>query len=125
MAINKIHESFLYARNAGADLSAKVNYLAKIDTDGDLILSTAGVGLGCIIEGAPENSPATVQFAGIGKAIVGSGGVSAGARVTSDGSGQLVAAGSAGNQVLGIALETVAQGAIASFIFQNGHVASS
>jgi len=93
-----------YARNAGADLSAKLYYAAKVDTDGDIVLAGAGeAALGIITEAAVENKPVTVQFGGIAKAIA-AGAFNAGVMLASDGNGKLTTA-STGNEVIGIALE--------------------
>ena len=82
----------LYARNAGADLSAKLHFLAHVDTDGDIVLAGDGEHvLGVIVEGAVANAPVTVQFGGIAKCVLG-GTVASGARVASDAAGETVAA---------------------------------
>lgn len=126
MAFEQVVEGLQYARNAGADLSAKVFYLAKVDTDGDIVLAAAGtdVVLGVIREGAVANKPVTVQFGGIGKVIAG-GSITAGARITSDGNGKAVATTSAGDKVCGIALTAADAGDIISIALVPGHVASS
>ena len=88
MAIMKIHESLLWARNAGADLSEKLNYFAHVDTDGDIVLAGDGEHvIGNIIEAASENNPVTVQFGGIGKVVAGAA-IVAGERIASDGDGK-------------------------------------
>lgn len=92
MATQKIHEALLYARNAGADLSGKLNYFAKIDTDGDIVLAGDGEAVaGNITEAAAENSPVTVQFGGIGKVICAEA-ITPGARIASDADGKAVVA---------------------------------
>ena len=118
MAFTKYDGADTYSRNAGADLSAKVNYLVKVDADGDLILATAGsTVLGVIIEDAVENKPVSVQWGGIGKAILAEEVASAGVALASDNSGLAVLADSAGDYAFGIALETGAVGDVVSFYF--------
>lgn len=126
MAFTKIHESFVYAKNAGADLSGKLNYLAKVDTDGDIILASAQTDmiLGNIVEAAIENSPVTVQFGGIGAAIAG-GAITAGDKLTADSNGKVIATTTASHRVIGIALSTVASGSVVSFVHARGQIAIS
>lgn len=115
MAIQKIHESFTYAAMAGADLSEKVNYLGKIDTDGEIILATAGSHGFPILEAAIAGKPVTIQIGCIGKAVAG-GSFNAGATLASDGSGKLVTAGG-GAEVVGIALSVSGgDGEVVSYI---------
>jgi hypothetical protein len=105
MATEKYVESLSYARNAGADLSEKLHYLAKIDTDDDVVLAGDGEAvLGVIWEAAEENDPVTVQFGGIAKVYAGAT-FNAGVKVASNGSGQAVLA-STGEFAFGIALES-------------------
>ena len=93
-----------YARNAGADLSAKLFYLAKVAADGDIELAGAGeAALGAITEAAAENKPVTVQFGGIAKVIAGAS-FNAGVMLAADSDGKAVTA-TTGNEVVGIALE--------------------
>lgn len=92
-----------WAQNAGADLSAKLYYCAKVDTDGDIVLAGSGEKVfGIIAETAIENRPVTVQFGGVCKVIAGAT-VAAGARVMSDGNGKAITA-TATNHSFGIAL---------------------
>ena len=119
MAFSKSHESLVYARNAGADLSAKLHYFAHVDTDGDIVLAGDGEHiLGTIIEAAAENYPVTVQFGGIGKVIAG-GAVVAGERVASDSAGKAVAA-AVGDFEVGTALASADAGDVFSFAFLPG-----
>lgn len=115
-----------YARNAGADLSTKILFLAKIDTDGDIVLAAAGTDVvaGVITEAASENYPVTILYDGEGKCYAG-GNITAGARLTSDGNGKAVATTTAGDKVFGTAKDTVLSGEVVPFIFQRGHVAAS
>lgn len=114
MAIQKIHESLVYAANAGEDLSAKLNYLAKIDTDGDIILATAGSAGFPIIEAAALNSSATIQFGGIGKAIAGAS-FNAGVDLAADSDGKLTTA-TGGVAVVGHSLKAADAGDVVSYI---------
>lgn len=114
MAIQKIHESFVYAAMAGADLSGSLNLLGKIDTDGEIILATAGSHGFPIIEAAAAGYPATIQFGGIGKAIA-AGSFNAGVALASDGSGKLTTAGG-GVEVVGIALTPGSANEVVSYI---------
>lgn len=119
MSFTKIHESLVYARNAGADLSEKLNYFAKVDTDGDIVLAGDGEAvLGTIIEAAIENSPVTVQFGAIGKVIAAEQ-IAAGASIASDTNGKAVAA-AAGDFIVGIALMAAEADVVFSFAFMSG-----
>ena len=113
-----------YARNAGADLSEKLFYLTKVDTDGDIVLAAAATDfvLGPVLEAAVQDKPVTVQYLGEGKAITG-GAITAGDRLTSDSAGKAIATTSSGNNVFGVALESAASGAIVPFVFLRGQVA--
>ena len=115
MAFQKIHESFVYAANAGEDLSTKLNYLGKIDTDGEIILATTGSAGFPIIEAAAQNKPVTIQFGGIGKAIAG-GSFNAGVDLAVDNAGKLVSAGG-GVAVVGHSLQASGgDGEVVSYI---------
>lgn len=104
MAINQIVEGLMYAQNAGADLSSALYKLAKIDTDGDIVLAGDGNKVaGAITEPAASGYPVTLQFGGIAKVVLG-GTVAAGALVASNASGVGVTATS-NEHAFGIALE--------------------
>lgn len=103
MAFNKIPESFVYSAIAGENLSAKLNYLGNIRTDGTITLADAGEIGFPIVEAAASGSPITIQIGGIGKATAG-GSFNAGVDLAADSSGKLVAAGS-GVAVVGHSLE--------------------
>jgi hypothetical protein len=118
MAFTQYDGKDVYARNAGADLSGKVNYLAKVDTDGDVILATAGSNvLGVIVEDAVQDRPVSVQMYGIGKVVLAEAVTNAGVALASDGNGAGVLADSAGDYAFGIALETGQIGDVVSFYF--------
>jgi len=93
-----------WAQNAGANLTGKAMYIAKVAADGDIELAAAATDaiLGVIREENVADRPATVQMGGVGKVICG-GAVVAGNLLTSDGNGKAIAA-SATNRVLGMAL---------------------
>ncbi len=120
MATRKIHESLLYARDAGANLNAKLNYFAKIDSDGDINICGDGEAIaGVIYEAAKENKPVTIQFGGIGT-VRAAGSITAGNIIASDSSGEAVAA-AATDWVAGIALnDTSTQGELVSFLMLSG-----
>lgn len=121
MAFQKIDEAWTYARNAGADLSDKLHYLTKVDTDGDIVLAGAGeLVLGNITEPAVANRPVTVQFGGIGKVKVGSGGVIAGAKLAAASGGVAVTAAGAGTAYVGVALASASEGGIVPFVYARG-----
>lgn len=114
MAFSKIHESLVYAANAGEDLSEKLHFLGKIDTNGDIILATTGSVGFPIIEAAALNASATIQFGGIGKAIAGAS-FNAGVDLAVDSAGKLTTAGS-GVAVVGHSLKAADTGDVVSFI---------
>lgn len=122
MATNKIDEAWTLSREAAADLSDKVNYLARIDSDGKIALANSSTPpLGPIHEPAPLGGMATVYFGAIGKAIAG-GSITAGTQVSADDNGKLVASGT-GKIVLGIALSAGDAGDIVSYACVPGYKA--
>ena len=126
MAFTQYDGKDVYARNAGANLTGKVNYLAKVDADGDIILGTAGTNvLGVIVEDAVQNKPVSVQMYGIGKVLLAENVTSAGVALASDNSGTAVLADSAGDYAFGIALETGVSGEVISFMFTHHIFATS
>lgn len=106
MATMKVHESFLYAAEADADLRTKLNYFCKVSSDGEIALAGANEKvLGTIYEvnltgTAGQYGPVTVQFGGIAKVVAGAA-VAAGAQVSSDTNGKAV---TAGTNAVGVAL---------------------
>lgn len=79
-----------FARMAAADLSEKLFYLARINTDGKIALSAAGETVdGVISEGAVADKPVTIQIGGLAKVICGAT-VAAGARLSADVNGKAV-----------------------------------
>lgn len=104
MAYEMVPESFEVAQNAGADLSAKLYFIAKVDTDEDIILCGDGqAALGVIREAAVQDKPVTVQYGGIAKVSAGAA-FNAGVLVASDGNGQAVLA-TTGEYAIGMALQ--------------------
>ena len=119
MATSRYDSSELDAVLAGADLSAKVFYLANLDSSGELILAVnTGRVVGVITEGAVEGKAATYQTGGIAKVLVGSGGLTAGQNVMSNANGEAVLAAGAGTHVVGVALKTAAAGTIGEVLLQ-------
>lgn len=105
MATFKVHESFLYAAEADADLRTKLNYFCKVSSDGEIALAGANEKVfGTIYEvnlsGSVPYGPVTVQFGGIAKVVAGAA-VAAGAQVSSDADGKGV---TAGTNAAGVAL---------------------
>ena len=106
MATFKVNESFLYAGEAAADLTARLNHLVKMDNNGNIALcGAAEKALGSIYEvplsATAPFGPATVQFGGIAKVKAGAA-VPAGTRVNSDSTGRVVAGST---NAVGVALE--------------------
>lgn len=103
MATFQVPEAFLYAQDAGEDLSSALYKIAAVASDGDIELCGDGAAaLGVIIEGNTENNPVTVQFGGIAKVLAG-GAITAGSKVASDANGLLVTA-AADDHAIGLAL---------------------
>lgn len=115
MAFTKIPEGFVYSAVAGENLSAKLNFLGNIHTDGTITLAVAGEIGFPIIEAAASGSPVTIQIGGIGKATAG-GSFNAGVDLASDANGKLVTAGS-GVAVVGHSLQVSGgDGEVVSYI---------
>lgn len=96
MAVTRADGADFDAKMAGADLRDKIGYLAKIDTDGDIVLAgNTQTVYGIITEDANEGYPVTVQVKGMGKAVAGAA-IAAGALVMSNGSGKAVTSGGTG-----------------------------
>lgn len=105
MAVTRADGADFDAKMAGADLSEKVGFLAKIDTDGDIVLAgNQQMVYGIITEAAEENYPVTVQVKGMGKCVAGAA-ITAGASLMSNGSGKAVT--NSGGVIFGIARSAV------------------
>lgn len=103
MAVTRADGADYDAKIAGADLSAKLFFAAKLNTDGELVLAGDGEEVyGIITEVATEGYPATVQKSGMTKAVCGAA-INPGVKVMSDGNGKLITATGAGKATLGIA----------------------
>jgi Uncharacterized conserved protein (DUF2190) len=126
MSIEVVPEGFLFAPAAGANLTGKLYYLAKMSADFAVVLAAAGTDqvVGVIKEENTSGNPVTVQYGGISKVLAG-GTISAGNRLTSDGSGKAVATTTAGDKVFGVALMAADSGDIISVLLVTGHVATS
>src|ERR1044072_2616129 len=104
MAHEQVPEMFEYAQNAGADLSGKLFYCVKVDTDEDIILAGAGEAcLGIIREAAVQDKPVTVQYGGIAKVIAGAA-FNAGVLLAADSGGKVQLA-TTGQYAIGMALQ--------------------
>ena len=86
MAVMKIDQ--VDAREAGANLTDKLYFLAALNSDEEAVLAgDDGVVYGVITEEATEGNWCTLQTSGIAK-VVASGAINAGARVASNGVGK-------------------------------------
>lgn len=124
MAYEQVVEGLTVAQNAGADLSAKLFYLCKVDTDEDIILAGDGEAvLGVIREAAASGSPVSVQVAGFAKVIAGAT-FNAGVKVASDSDGKAVLATS-GEYAFGMAMQAAgaANEIVTVLLIQYGRVA--
>jgi len=109
-----------WAREAGADLSAALWKIAKLDSSGNVVLATANTGIGVITEAAVLGKPVTVQYGGQVKVKVGSVAIAAGAPVAADSNGLAVTGTSGAAGILGVALEGGAANAIIEIAFNAG-----
>ena len=101
-------------REASADLSASQYRFVTVDANGQVAAAGADAALAIgVLQNKPDAAgrAATVAISGVSKVAVGTGGVTAGAEVTTDASGNVVAA-TAGQNVVGIALETASATAL-------------
>lgn len=94
---------------AGADLSTKQHYLAKLDANGNAVLAAAGTDkiIGAIQEPNVSGRAVLLNTTGIIKVVAG-GAVAIGDDITSDANGKAVATAIAGNRTIGIALAAAA-----------------
>lgn len=121
MAIEQVVEGLQIARDAGADLTGKLFYLAKLDSAGKFVLAAAetdGV-VGVIREANIANKPVTVQFGGIGKVLAGAA-ISAGDLLTSNANGEAIPTTTTGHRIIGRALADAADASIASVFLHPG-----
>lgn len=123
MAWEQVSEAHEWAQNAGADLSEKLHYIARMGSDGDIELGAAASDklLGVIRETNVADHPVTVQFGGVGKVIAG-GTVTPGDLITSDGNGKGIATTSSGNRIIGIAMTAADSNDIFSVMLSPGSV---
>ena len=108
MATMKLDGHHTYCAMAGADLSAKLHYLAKLGTDGRIVLCGSGdkvLGSIFAVEPGTINTPVTLQTAGGGKVIAGAA-IVAGVELQSDGNGAAITL-SAGKSI-GVAINGAA-----------------
>jgi hypothetical protein len=105
MAGFKLDEAWTVAGVAGEDLSAKVNYLVKMNSSGEIVLAGANEkALGTLFEAGPAGAAVSVAMGSILK-VVASAAIAKGARVN-------VAAGGLGvtgtTNPVGVALSSCA-----------------
>ncbi len=122
MAYSQVVDGLLLALSAGANLTGKLYYIAKLSS-GAAVLGAAATDklIGVITEENVSGSPVTVQFGGIAKVIAG-GSISEGDLITSDGNGKAVATTSAGNRIIGIALSGADSGDVFPVLLTPGSV---
>lgn len=108
---------------AGADLSAKQYFIVKNDTgSNEVVLAAAAAdSIVGVLQNAPvENQEALVAVGGTCK-VIAAGDISKGAWVTSDGNGEAVATTTAGNLVIGQALQSAVDGDIFEILLTKFH----
>lgn len=121
MAVSKIAESFTHAAVAASDLSGKLHYFAKIDSNGKIDLAADGGAVaGVIIEAGALGERTTIAFGAILKVICAEA-ITPGAILASDTNGKAVAA-AVGDWVAGIAINEAASSAgdLVPFIAASG-----
>src|SRR6266550_6011164 len=92
MATSMLDGKDVWAATAYEDLTGKVNLFAGLDSTGKIMVARQNqTVMGVIIEEATAGNAASIQRTGVAKVIVGAVTVSAGARLSSDGSGKAVA----------------------------------
>jgi hypothetical protein len=109
-----------WAKEAGADLSAALYKIAKLDGSGNVVLAGANQGFGVITEAAVLGKPVTVQYGGQVKVLVGASPIAAGAPVGADSNGLAVTVTSGAAGVLGVALQAGAASEIIEIAFTAG-----
>lgn len=120
MAISKLDEAWTHAAPAAVDLSDKLNYLARVDSSGNIALANSSTPpLGPIYEPAPLGAAVTVYFGSKGKAIAG-GSITAGQQISADDNGKAVAS-TTGKIVLGVALNSADAGDLVSYACVPGY----
>lgn len=101
---------------AAGDLSTKQFHAVGVNSAGRAAIADADDQLIGIVQNNPAaGQAANVAYGGISKAVLG-GNVTAGNRVTANASGQIIAAASAGDSVIGVALGGGASGEIVSIL---------
>ena len=104
---------------AAADLSAAQYKIVQINSSGQAALANAT----SLTVGVLQNKPtaagriATVAVHGVCKCVAG-GSITAGARLTSDANGNAVAASTAGDAVIGVALDSASSGDVFRMLVQ-------
>lgn len=104
---------------AAADLSAAQYKIVTVNSSGQAALANATSTVVGVLQNKPSAAGrvATIADRGVSKVVAGAA-ITAGARVTSDASGNAVAASIAGDAVLGIALTGAASGDVFPVLIQ-------
>lgn len=115
------------AFKATSDLSTKQFYIVKLDsTENVAVLASAATDklIGVLVN-KPKSGETMDVYArnasGTGKVIAG-GDVTIGSYITSDGNGKAIVTTTAGNAILGVALEAAASGDIFKYLPMTGNV---
>ena len=106
---------------AGADLSAKQYRLVKLGTGtNEIVLASSATDriIGVLQEKPKLGQPGQVAILGTSKVVAG-GTISKGDCITSDSNGRAIAATTAGDTVIGIALENAVSGDIFEILLVN------
>lgn len=120
MAVEKVILD--WAAKAAADLRTKQYTLVKLGAGNTINVATAATDKAFVLLDKPNiNQYGTFALAGVTKVVAG-GTIVAGGAVTSNGSGQAVAA-TTGNAVIGQALEDAVVGDLVSIVVNNAGLA--
>lgn len=109
---------------AGADLSASLYRFGVVAADGQVDpVGTAGADADGVIMNKPTaaGQPTQLAVGGVAKVVVGTGGVTAGAKLQSDATGKAITAAST-KHVVGKALATGAAGDIIPVLLVSKHI---
>lgn len=112
---------FAYSREANADLSTKQFFFVKIQTTGKIaVVATAGVDHDGVLQDKPsaDGRVGKVVKSGITKVVTGTGGSTRGSAASIDANGKAIVADSP--QSVGIFLDTVPAGAVATLLLDDG-----
>lgn len=102
MAVSRADGADFDALPAGENLTGKLMFAAKLNTDSEAVLAGSGeMVYGIIVEENVENEPVTLQMKGLAKCVAGAA-VNAGVNVMAGAGGKVVTATGAGVAVLGV-----------------------